>query len=222
MKMAVKKPAQALLKTSGLLFVALLVFCPANAQNASGIRRVVVLGDSIAAGYGLGSEESFPALLQQRIDSEGYAYEVINAGVGGDTTAGGLRRIDWLLKQPMAVLILELGGNDALRGLPLADTRSNLASIIEKARQKYPGIKILIAGMKAPPNIGQSYVDDFAKIYPELAATTKSSLVPFLLENVGGDIKLNQADGIHPTAAGQKLVADNVWTYLKPLLEKSP
>lgn len=179
---------------------------------------VLVLGNSLAAGYGVGPDAAFPALLQARIDSAGYDYEVVNAGVSGETTAGGLRRIDWLLQQPVAVLVLELGGNDALRGHDPDGTRENLQRIIDRTRARHPDADIVIAGMLAPPNLGPRYTGRFGAIYPELAEENDAALVPFLLDGVAADPALNQPDGIHPTAAGQRIVAENVWRVLEPIL----
>lgn len=182
--------------------------------------RVLVLGNSIAAGSGVAPEEAFPARLQQRVDSLGWNVEIVNGGVSGETTAGGLRRLDWLLRRPIDVLVVELGGNDGLRGTELAATRSNLQAIIDKARAQYPDVRILLAGMQLPPNLGPDYTQRFRALYPELAQQNdRVGLIPFLLEGVGGVDSLMQADGIHPTAAGQRIVADNVWAELKPLLQ---
>lgn len=192
----------------------------ALAQDAGGVKkRIVVLGDSITAGYGLQREEAYPALLQKKIDEAGLAYEVVNAGVSGDTTAGGLRRIDWALGQKGAdVLMIALGGNDGLRGIAPEQTEANLAGIIEKARVKNPAVKILIAGMQMPDNMGPKYVEAFKAVFSKVAVTAKTELLPFLLEGVGGDETLNQADRIHPTAEGQQKIADLVWAKMKDLL----
>ena len=184
----------------------------------AGEHAILVLGNSIAAGYGLSQGQAFPALLQHKIDSMGWNYNVVNAGLSGETSAGGLRRIDWLLRQPIDVLILELGGNDGLRGIKPAVTRENLAAIIDTTRIRYPEARILLTGMQLPPNLGHEYTEQFRQIYPTLADTKDVSLVPFLLEGVGGIDSLNQDDGIHPTAKGQRIVAQNVWRKLKPLL----
>lgn len=186
--------------------------------SAAPPKTVVVLGDSIAAGHGLEPEEAFPALLQKKIEKTGLNFKVINAGLSGDTTAGGLRRINWLLKQPIAVLILELGGNDGLRGISPAQTRDNLQKIIECTKEKYPEAKIVIAGMQMPPNMGPEHTQQFKELFPELAKKNSAALVPFLLEGVGGNPDLNLPDRIHPTAEGQRIVADNVWRVLEPLL----
>lgn len=192
----------------------------ARAQGAeSGKKRVVVLGDSITAGYGLQREEAYPALLQKKVDEAGLPYEVVNAGVSGDTTAGGLRRIDWALGPKGAdVLMIALGGNDGLRGIAPEQTEKNLTGIIAKARTKNPSVKILIAGMQMPDNLGPKYVESFKAVFSKVAETAKTELLPFLLEGVGGDESLNQADRIHPTAEGQKKVAEVVWARLKGLL----
>ena len=181
-------------------------------------KTVVVLGDSLAAGLGVDEAEAFPALLQRRIDAAGWNYVVINAGVSGDTSADGLNRINWLLKRKIDVLILELGGNDGLRGLPVSTTKSNLQSIIDEVKEKYPQAQIVVAGMQMPPNMGEEYIHSFKEIFPELARKNHAALIPFLLEGVGGKPNLNQADQIHPTAEGQKIVAENVWKVLKPIL----
>lgn len=191
-------------------------------QAAPGNQTVVVLGDSLAAGYGLDPSESFPALLQKKIDAAGMKFTVVNAGVSGDTTAGGLRRIDWLLKRRVDVLVLELGGNDGLRGIPVGVTKTNLQAIIDRTKQKNPRAQIVIAGMQMPPNMGADYTTNFAKLFPDLAKANNAALVPFLLEGVGGKPELNLPDLIHPTAEGQKIVATNVWSVLKPVLEKIP
>jgi acyl-CoA thioesterase-1 len=183
------------------------------------MQTVVVLGDSLAAGWGLDPSESFPALLQTKINSAGLKFTVVNAGVSGDTSAGGLRRIDWLLRRRVDVLVLELGGNDGLRGIPVGVTRTNLQAIIDRTKQKHPQAKIVVAGMQMPPNMGVDYTAAFAKLFPELAKANNAALVPFLLEGVGGKPELNLPDMIHPTAEGQKIVAENVWKVLKPVLE---
>ncbi len=184
--------------------------------------NIVVLGDSLAAGYGLDPSEAFPALLQKKIDVAGLKSTVVNAGLSGDTSAGGLRRIDWLLKRRVDVLVLELGGNDGLRGIPVGVTRTNLQAIIDRTKQKYPQAQIVVAGMQMPPNMGAEYMASFATLFPELARANHAALVPFLLEGVGGKPELNLPDMIHPTAEGQRIVADNVWKVLKPVLQKLP
>jgi len=181
-------------------------------------RAILILGDSLAAGSGVDSEEAFPALLQSKIDSAGLKYEIINAGVGGDTTAGGLRRTDWLLRRKIDVLVLELGGNDGLRGVAPATTRTNLQTIIDRTKAKYPEVKIVIAGMQMPPNMGEEYNSAFRNVFPELAKANKAALVPFLLEGVGGKEEFNLPDQIHPNPEGHRIVAENVWKVLGPLL----
>ena len=190
---------------------------------APGVDRqtVVILGDSLAAGFGLDPSESFPAVLQKKVDDARLPFTVINAGISGDTSAGGLRRIDWLLKRRVDVLVLELGGNDGLRGIPVGTTRTNLQSIIDRTKQKYPQAQIVIAGMQMPPNMGAEYTAAFEKIFPELAKANKAALIPFLLEGVGGKPDLNLPDLIHPTAEGQKILANNVWAVLKPVLKNA-
>jgi len=192
----------------------------AAADGSAPAERPVVLflGDSLTAGYGLAEEQAFPALVQQRIDAAGLRYRVVNAGVSGDTSAGGLRRIDWLLRQPIAVLVLELGGNDMLRGQDLGALAQNLRAIVDATRAAHPDARVLVAGMRAPPNFGADYAGRFEAIYASLARETRAALIPFLLEGVAGDPALTQADGIHPTAKGQRILADTVWRSLEPLL----
>jgi acyl-CoA thioesterase-1 len=182
--------------------------------------KVVVLGDSLTAGLGLAPAESFPARLQRKIDAAGMDFEVINAGVSGDTSAGGLRRLDWSLQDGARVLVLALGANDGLRGLPVAEMKQNLAQIIEAAQRKK--VDVILAGMEAPPNYGGEYAGAFRQAYRDLAKEYKVSLVPFLLDNVAGQPSLNQADGIHPNVRGAAIVADTVWTALKPELDRLP
>lgn len=183
-------------------------------------KRLLFFGNSLTAGLGVEPEEAFPALVGQKIDSLGLGYEVINAGLSGETTAGGRSRVGWVLRQPVAVFVLELGANDGLRGLPLADTRRNLQAIIDTVWRRSPGAQIVLAGMQIPPNMGPAYATEFKQVYPTLAATNHLPLIPFLLEGVGGNRRLNQPDGIHPTPAGHRLLARNVWQVLGPLLTK--
>jgi len=192
---------------------------PASTEPADDPIRVLVLGNSIAAGSGVAPEEAFPARLQQRVDSLGWNVDIINGGVSGETTAGGLRRLDWLLRQPIDVLIVELGGNDGLRGTELSATRQNLQAIIDTTRAQYPDVRILLAGMQLPPNLGPDYTQRFRALYPDLAEANNVGLIPFLLEGVGGIDSLMQSDGIHPTADGQDIVAQNVWAALRPVLQ---
>src|SRR5262245_34869685 len=179
--------------------------------------RVVVLGDSLTAGLGLPLKEAYPTRLQERLKDEGIEYTIVNAGVSGDTSAGGLSRLDWALDGDVRVLIVALGGNDGLRGLPPAELARNLSTIIERAQAR--GITVILTGMEAPPNYGFQYVAEFHRVYPALAKKYGVALVPFLLEGVGGVADLNQPDGIHPTAEGAEIVAKNVWNVLKPVLE---
>lgn len=183
-------------------------------------KTILFYGNSLTAGYGLDPAQAFPALLQQKIDSLGLPYKAVNAGVSGETSAGGNSRIDWILKQPVDVFVLELGANDGLRGIPVAETKKNLQSIIDKVKTKYPQAQLVLAGMQVPPNMGASYTAEFGSIFPELAQKNGMTLIPFLLEGVGGEASLNQEDGIHPTAEGARIVARNVWQYLGPLLQK--
>ncbi|HET7115906.1 MAG TPA: arylesterase [Hanamia sp.] len=178
-------------------------------------KTILFFGNSLTAGYGVDPSEAYPALIQDKIDSLHLNYKVINAGVSGETTSDGDSRIDWILKQPVDIFVLELGGNDGLRGIPLSVTEKNLQLIIDKVKAKYPEVKIILEGIQIPPNMGADYTTQFRKIYPRLASENKIELIPFLLKGVGGDPKLNQRDGIHPTAEGHKIVAENVWEVLK-------
>lgn len=186
--------------------------------SSAKLKTIVFFGNSLTAGYGIDPSEAYPALIQNTIDSLKLSYKVINAGVSGETSSGGNGRIDWILRQPVDVFVLELGGNDGLRGIPLAETRKNLQAIIDKVKLKYPDAKIILEGMQIPPNMGQQYATEFKNIYPGLASKNNAALIPFLLKNVGGDVKLNQQDGIHPTPEGHKIVAQNVWDVLKDIL----
>ena len=189
---------------------------PAPAKAASR-PRIAILGDSLTAGLGVAKTAAYPSLLQARINEAGLDYEVVNAGVSGDTSAGGLERLDWALDGDVRILVVALGGNDGLRGLPADELQANLAQIIERAQARR--ITVILAGMEAPPNYGRDYIVSFHKVYPALAAKYRVALVPFLLQGVAGDETLNQRDGIHPTAAGARIVADNVWAVLKPIVE---
>ena len=187
---------------------------------ASEPKRILVLGDSIAAGYGLDPDEAFPGLIDEKIRKAGLNYSVVNAGVSGDTTAGGLRRISWLMRQRIDVLILELGGNDGLRGIAPEETEKNLRGIIDKVREKYPETLILIAGMQMPENMGPEYTTQFRELFHRVAREKRTELIPFLLEGVGGKAELNQPDRIHPTAQGHQVIAETVWKVLDPLLQR--
>ena len=181
---------------------------------------ILFFGNSLTAGYGLDPSESFPTLIQKRIDSLGYNYKVVNAGLSGETTAGGNTRIEWVLeRQPVDIFVLELGANDGLRGINPEETRRNLKEIIEKVRAANPDVEIILAGMLVPPSMGQDYSQKFSRVFPEVAEEKNVELIPFLLEDVAGERDLNQADGIHPTAEGQKIVAENVWAVLKDVIE---
>jgi acyl-CoA thioesterase-1 len=187
-------------------------------RDTSDRPRIVVLGDSLSAGLGLSQAQAYPALLQEKLNAAGYKWDVVNAGVSGDTSAAGLARLDWALDQgDVRILILELGANDGLRGLPVAAMKKNLATIIEHAQER--GITVLLAGMEAPPNFGPDYTVSFRQVYRDLANEYKVTLLPFLLDKVAGIPSLNQADGIHPNPEGARIVADNVWTALEPMVD---
>lgn len=198
-----KKPAQA------------PVAEPAAATNK---KNILFFGNSLTAGYGVEPAQAFPALIQKKIDSLNLNYTVVNGGVSGETSSGGNSRIDWALRQPVDVFILELGGNDGLRGIAVQETRKNLQEIIDKVIAKNPQTKLILAGMQMPPSMGQDYIKEFRNLYPELASKNKMAFIPFLLEGVGGEPELNQRDGIHPNEKGAVIVADNVWKILQPLL----
>jgi acyl-CoA thioesterase-1 len=181
-------------------------------------KTILFFGNSLTAGYGIEQEDSFAGLTQARLDSLQIDYRVINGGLSGETTAGGLSRLDWFLEDEPTIFVLELGGNDGLRGILPSESRKNLIAIIEKVQSKYPNTKILLAGMQIPPNMGQEYTDEFKKIYPQIATEKDIALIPFLLEGVAGNPDLNLPDGIHPTEAGHKIVFETIWIYLKDLL----
>ncbi len=224
------------LQVAALIFIITLSFACGNGQKAdehqdtattktqvqatSTDKIVLFFGDSLTAGYGLEdpATQAFPALVQNKIDSAKLHYKVINGGLSGETSAGGNSRIDWLLRQKIDVFVLELGANDGLRGLPVTDTQKNLQAIIDKVKTKYPDVKLVLTGMMVPPNMGASYANSFKAVFPDLAKKNNMLFVPFLLQNVAGIRTLNQADGIHPTATGAKIVAQNIWTVLKSAL----
>jgi len=223
------------MKKGSTIIVALLIILPSCTDNKKPAtsdqnntakettavtkkKTIVFYGNSLTAGYGVSPSEAFPAIIQKKIDSLGLPYQVINAGVSGETSSGGKTRIDWILREPVDIFILELGANDGLRGTPLSETKKNLQEIIDKVKAKYPDTKLIFAGMEIPPNMGQAYTTEFRNIYTDLAAKNKMTLIPFLLEGVGGEPELNQADGIHPTAKGHLIVAENVWKQLEKLL----
>ena len=190
---------------------------------ASGSERasVVFLGTSLTAGLGLEPEQAYPALIQRKIDSAGLDYRVVNAGVSGETSAGARRRIDWLLRERIAVLVVETGANDGLRGLPPDSLRANIQAVFDRAKSQTPAPRLVLVGMRVPPNYGQAYTQSFQAIYPELASRNGAELVPFLLDRVGGVPGLNQPDGIHPTAEGQRIMAETVWRVLEPVLRRA-
>jgi acyl-CoA thioesterase-1 len=205
-----------------LCLFSLTIFSQTTAPTpvATPAKTVVFLGDSLTAGLGLPPSDAFPALVAEKIRAAGLPFEIQNAGLSGDTSAGALRRMDWLLQRPIDVLVIELGGNDGLRGLPVKSLKANLQAIIDKAKAKNPAVKIVIAGMQIPPNLGAGYAADFARVYAELARENNAVLIPFLLEGVGGRRDLNQQDMIHPTAAGHRIVAELVWRTLESILRK--
>ena len=182
------------------------------------VKTILFFGNSLTAGYGLDPVDAFPALIQKKIDSLSLPYMVINAGVSGETTSGGSARIDWILRQPIHVFVLELGANDGLRGIPVTETRKNLQLIIDKVKEKNPETLLVLAGMQVPPNMGPQYSKEFREIFPLLAKENNMILIPFLLEGVGGERELNQEDGIHPTAEGHAILADNIWQAMKDSL----
>jgi acyl-CoA thioesterase I len=192
---------------------------PSNTnEDKSDVKHILFFGNSLTAGYGLDENESFPALIQQRLDSLGLNYVAVNAGLSGETTSGGKNRIDWVLKQKVDIFVLELGANDVLRGLDLKETEANLRTILDKVKASNPDVRLILAGMQAPPNMGNDYTKRFAAIYPKLAKEYKALLIPFLLENVATISELNLEDGKHPNAKGQYVVRENVWKVLKQVL----
>lgn len=196
--------------------VAVLAFSSSLAPDP--VRTVLILGNSLSAGYGLDPAQAYPALLQKKVEACRLDFKIVNAGVSGDTSAGGLRRIDWLLRDRIGVLLLELGANDGLRGIPLESTKVNLQGIIDKTLRHSPDARIIIAGMMVPPNLGPVYTEQFRKLFSELSAENEAQLIPFLLARVAGNRELNLADGIHPNEEGHQLVADTVWEVLEPVL----
>jgi acyl-CoA thioesterase I len=191
---------------------------PADPSEPPARPRIVALGDSLTAGLGLLESQSYPALVQQRIDAEGYEFDVVNAGVSGDTSAGGLRRLDWALDGDVRVLIVALGANDGLRGLSVSDMKRNLTEIISRARQR--NVVVILTGMEAPPNYGQEYATAFRSAFREVAARERVLLIPFLLDKVAGHSQMNQGDGIHPNEQGARIVAETVWSVLRPILDQ--
>lgn len=195
-----------------LVFFIFVGFLPDSSE-----RTIIVFGDSIAAGYGLDSDQAFPAFIQEKVDDSGLNYRVINAGLSGETSAGGLRRVDWILQRQADIFILELGGNDGLRGIDPDLTKQNLRGIMQKVRNSNPDVKILLAGMEAPPNMGDTYTSHFREIFKKLSEEA-DVFMPFILEDVAGISELNLPDGIHPTEEGHKIIANNLWEYLRPML----
>jgi acyl-CoA thioesterase I len=206
------------LMITAIAALSLFAFLSAS-SNAGGEKATILFfGDSITAGYGLDPDQSFPALIQDRADSLGIALETVNAGVSGETTAGGLRRVDWVLQRPFDIFVLGLGGNDGLRGLDPDHTRENLQKIMDKVRENRPGVKIVLAGMEAPPNMGDEYTLRFRQVFQALADANDVVFMPFLLEDVAGIPEYHMPDGIHPTAGGHRIIAGNVWKVLEPLI----
>jgi acyl-CoA thioesterase-1 len=200
-----------------VLVVQLAACTPAPAAQEPG-RVLVAFGDSLTAGLGVPADRTYPALLGERLKREGYDYRVVNAGVSGDTSAGGVRRVDWALRLKPEIVIVELGVNDAFRGQPLAGVRANLDRIV--ARFQAAGARVLVAGMRLPPNYGDRYAEDFHRLYREVARARHAPLMPFFLDGVGAVPGLNQADGIHPTAEGYAMIVERLWPYLEPLLRR--
>jgi acyl-CoA thioesterase-1 len=192
---------------------------PPPPSTTSSQPAILFLGTSLTAGYGIDPELAYPALIQKKIDEAGLGYRVISAGVSGETSAGALRRVDWLLRQPVGVLVLETGANDGLRVLSPDTLRANIQGIFDRARKLQPSVTLVLAGMRIPPNYGRAYSQQFESIYPELARSNGATLIPFLLEGVGGVNALNQPDGVHPTEAGQRQMAETVWRVLESVLE---
>jgi len=191
-----------------------------EAAEESSSKTILFFGDSITAGYGLDdTNDAFPGIIQAKIDSLGLNYTIINSGVSGETSAGGKSRIDWILNQDIEIFVLELGANDGLRGVPIAETKANLQAIIDAVKNKDKNIKIILAGMEMPPNMGQDYTTEFRAIFSDLASKNELAFIPFILEGVGGVKELNQRDGIHPTTEGHRIVAGNVWEVLLPVIE---
>ncbi len=208
-----------------LMLAAWLTSCSASTEkkiaeagtqvvDSTKIKTILFFGNSLTAGYGIDPEESFAGRIQNRLDSLKKEFRVINGGLSGETTAGGLSRLDWFLEEEPYLFVLELGGNDGLRGIPLTETKKNLLAIVDKVQAKYPNTKIILAGMQIPPNMGQEYTEEFKAIYPAVAKEKNIELIPFLLEGVAGNPDLNLPDGIHPTAEGHRLVMETLWPYI--------
>lgn len=208
------------MSVSVLRFTFLFCILGVAISRATPSHTIVIFGDSLTAGYGLDdpATDAYPARLQTKIDEAHLPYHIVNAGLSGETTAGGVRRVDWILRQQIDIFVLALGANDGLRGIEPAVSRANLQMIIDRVRAKNPAVKIIVGGMNMPPSMGEDYARDFAAIFPDLAQKNKTAFIPFLLAGVGGHPELNQADQIHPTPAGHTIVAENVWKVLRPLL----
>lgn len=208
------------MSTVGLRLLTTLFLLGVIAARAADTRTIVFFGDSLTAGYGLNdpSSEAYPALIQEKLDATKPGWRAVNAGLSGETTSGGLRRVDWILRQPFDIFVLALGGNDGLRGIDPAVSRDNLQKIIDRVRAKNPAAKLVLAGMQMPVSMGADFAREFERMYPEVAAKNDAVLVPFLLEGVGGQLELNQPDRIHPTAKGHAVIAETVWKILRPLL----
>jgi acyl-CoA thioesterase-1 len=200
--------------------IGLLLLAGGGSCVASSAKRIVILGDSITAGFGLERSQAYPALLQRKLDAAGLSFEIVNAGVSGDTTSGGLRRVGWTLGPGAAIFVIALGANDGLRGLPVSQTQANLEGMIRAVRSKSPETLIVLAGMQLPENFGQDFREAFAAVFPRVAAQCATLFVPFLLEGVGGIPELNQEDAIHPNVEGQRRVAENVWSVLEGALKQ--
>lgn len=203
-----------------LRLFALLVLVGSLTARAAASRTIVFFGDSLTAGYGLNDPagESYPARIQEKIDAEKLGWRAVNAGLSGETTSGGLRRVDWILRQPVDIFVLALGGNDGLRGIDPSVSRTNLQQILERVRAKYPQAKLVLAGMQMPPSMGADFAKAFERMYPEVADKSGAVFVPFLLDGVGGQLDLNLPDRIHPNARGHAVIAETVWKALRPLL----
>ena len=202
------------------IFSALVLFLLSLSYSvvAQENKTILFFGDSISAGYGIEPQQAFPALIQEKVDSSGLNYEIINGGLSGETSAGGLRRINWVLQRDIDIMILELGGNDGLRGIELSSTKENLQQIVDRAKAKNPTMEIIIAGMQVPPNLGTEYTKEFQRIYPELAKENELTLIPLILDEVGGNKRYMQSDQIHPNVEGHKIVAEKIWNVLRKVL----
>jgi acyl-CoA thioesterase I len=203
------------IKVTSLVLTIFFTFATVQAQDN---KTILFFGDSITAGYGLDEEQAFPALIQEKIDENGLNYRVVNAGSSGETSAGGLRRVDWILQQKVDLFVLELGGNDGLRGIDPENTKNNLQGIMDKVKESYPDAVIVLTGMEAPPNMGQDYTQAFRSVFSDLAEANDVIYLPFILEGVAGDPDLNLPDGIHPTDEGHEIIAENLWNVLREIL----